>query len=145
MARCLIVERYDWETGANRQQLQFVLDAAEQFFGRQQRQIRVHFFRRERSTVSVLRQISISRVYRNGTRRVNGFRELGQLPSCFLFFQERDDGSYDVWWATDKAIVVAAYRGGAWFQGHDNQHGRGRLAAIVAAPVPRNTRDMRLA
>ena len=71
------------------------------------------------------------------TRRVNGFDEIGAMPSCFIFFEETaDSGVYDVWWNEDKAIVAATYD--HWEQGQNSQHGSGRLAIVVPSPVERN-------
>ena len=138
--RCLIIERHSWETGGAQQQLQIPLGIAEQFFGvgTASRRIRVRLFLSTQSTTPALtKQITISRTYQNGTRRVNGFDEIGGMPSCFIFFQETADTDvYDVWWRDDKAIVAARYPG--WQQGQSSQYGRGRLAIIVAAPVDRN-------
>ena len=85
---------------------------------------------------SFTKDIVISRVYKNGTRRTNGFPEMGAVPSSFVFFEEtRTAGQYDVWWLEDKAAVVAHYDG--WSRGRDTQHGRGRYSVIVNAPAMR--------
>jgi hypothetical protein len=135
--RCLIVERHVWETGGASQQLQFLLEHAEQFFGPG-----VH------SLPIVLRvflapflpaytaNATISRTYGNGTRRLNGFPQMGTFAAGFIFFQETaDQNVYDLWYQADSAIVAASYRN--WLQGHNTQYGRGRLSNIVRAPVPR--------
>jgi hypothetical protein len=80
--------------------------------------------------------IVISREYQNGTRRTNGFPQMGSIPSSFIFFEETNKpGVYDLWWQTDRAIVAARYSN--WIQGRNTQYGRGRLSIIVPAPVPR--------
>lgn len=85
---------------------------------------------------AIVKDISISQEYRNGTRRTNEFPEMGAIISSFIFFEETEEsGVYDVWWETDKAIVAAKYQG--WQQGKNTQYGRGRLSIIVDAPVPR--------
>jgi hypothetical protein len=142
--RCLIVERHEWETGGKQQQLQLVLEVAEEFFGKGDRDRTVHvrvFMPPWASRPAFQRSVVISRVYRNGTRRVNGFPELGKIPSCFVFFEETEkDAVYDVWWEFDKAIVAARFRG--WRQGKSTQYGRGRLSVIVSAPVERRILEL---
>lgn len=137
--RCLIVERHDWETGGNQQQLQIPIDVAEEFFGTgaASRQILVRMFSNPNSSNPIIQKnVTISHTYNNGTRRVNGFAEIGLMPSCFLFFEETGTyGVYDVWHVVDKAIVAARFRN--WQQGRNTQHDRGRLATIVAGPVTR--------
>ena len=137
---CLIVERNNWETGGAQQQLQIPLMVAEMFFGpgNTRRRITIRLFLSVHSTVPALtKNITVSRTYQNGTRRINGFDEIGSIPSCFIFFEETtDSGVYDVWWNEDKAIVAARYD--HWEQGQNSQHGRGRLAIIVPSPVERN-------
>lgn len=137
--RCLIVERHPWETGGHQQQLQFVLEPTAQFFGSgsTDRQIQVRVFLPAQAAAPAFsRTITISREYRNGTRRTNGFPEMGSIPSSFVFFEETDQsGVYDLWWQEDKAIVAALYHG--WSQGRNSQYGRGRLSIIVDAPVER--------
>ena len=137
--RCLIVERHDWETGGREQQLQFPLDVAQQFFGQGDvsRGITVRVFLTiEDPDPTYEKQVSVSMEYQNGTRRLNGFNEIGSLPSCFIFFEETGEPSvYDVWWDDDKAIVAAKYS--EWQQAQSSQYNRGRLAIIVPAPVSR--------
>lgn len=137
--RCLIVERHEWETGSSQRQLQFVLQPAASFFGsgNVDRRIRVRVFLPANARKpSFEKTIIISREYRNGTRRTNGFPEMGTMPSSFVFFQETEvNDVYDFWWQTDKAIVAARYQG--WQQGKNTQYGRGRLSLIVKGPVPR--------
>jgi hypothetical protein len=137
--RCVIVERHEWETGAGQRQLQFVLDPARDFFGRgdRARSIRVRVFLPPDAGEPAFEQdITISQEYRNGTRRTNGFPQMGSVPSSFVFFEETGEPDvYDVWWQEDKAIVAAMYTG--WSQGLNTQYGRGRLSLVLAAPVPR--------
>ncbi len=135
--RCLIVERHPWETGGRQQQLQFVLDHARVFFGPGERSIRVRVFMPSNAEAPAFEEtITISREYQNGTRRTNGFPQMGGVPSSFIFFEEGlDADTYDLWWQEDKAIVAAKY--GNWSQGRNSQYGRGRLSLIVDAPVPR--------
>jgi hypothetical protein len=137
--RCLIVERHDWETGGHQQQLQFLLNTARDFFGpgNRDRSISIRVFFPASATIPAFeKDITISRVYRNGTRRTNGFPEMGSVPPSFIFFEETNQNdTYDVWWIADKAIVAARFHN--WSQGQNTQHGRGRLSTIVIAPVPR--------
>jgi hypothetical protein len=137
--RCLITERHKWETGGKQQQLQFVLGTARAFFGpgNADRAIHVRVFLPARARRPAFeKDITISREYGNGTRRTNGFPEMGSVPTSFVFFEETDTpGVYDLWWQEDKAIVAAGYRD--WQQGQNSQTGRGRLATIVPARVPR--------
>lgn len=137
--RCLIVERHSWETGGAQQQMQFVLETATMFFGPgdRDRRITVRVFLPPGAPAPAFQKdVVISREYANGTRRINGFPEMGAIPSAFVFFEETDTpGVYDVWWQSDKAIVAARFTG--WCQGRSSQHGRGRLSVVVAAPVPR--------
>jgi len=137
--RCLIVERHEWETGGRQQQLQFVLRPAADFFGppTRDRTISIRLFvpGAARSPV-VTRDIVISRLYANGTRRTNRFPEMGGFPAGFVFFEETgSDGTYDVWWQVDVAVVAARYTG--WSQGRNTHYGRGRLSVVVPAPVRR--------
>lgn len=138
--RCLIVERHDWETGGREQQIQFPLEVARQFFGPgiASRRITIRMFLPfGANTPTYEKQVSVSAEYQNGTRRLNGFNEIGSLPSCFIFLEETETPNvYDVWWVYDKAIVAARYND--WQQAQSSQHGRGRLAIIVPAPVSRN-------
>lgn len=138
--RCLIVERHTWETGAHQQQLQFVLEPADQFFGAGDvdRSITVRvFLPPSAAQPAFTRTITISREYvQSRTRRTNRFPEMGSVPASFVFFEETDQPDvYDLWWQEDTAIVAARYQG--WFQGRNSQHGRGRLSIIVDAPVSR--------
>jgi len=137
--RCLIVERHKWETGTSQRQLQFVLETAQSFFGRgnADRQIRVRVFMPpDAPRPTFEKTITISREYPNGTRRTNGFPEMGTIPPSFVFFQETgQQGVYDVWWQTDTAIVAARYRN--WRQGRNTQYGRGRLSLIINGSAPR--------
>ena len=138
--RCLIVERHDWETGGGEQQLQFVLAPAAKFFGTgaSDRTIRVSVFLNPGLGVpSFTKNIVISREYANGTRRTNGFPEMGGIPSSFVFFEETNEaGVYDVWWLADKVPVAARYTWGP--RGRDTQYGRGRYSVVVDAPAPRS-------
>ncbi len=137
--RCLIVERHEWETGMNQRQLQFVLTTAHSFFGRGNVDRRIHvrvFLPADAKHPTFEKTITISREYSNGTRRTNGFPEMGTIPSSFVFFQETgEQGVYDVWWQTDKAIVAARYHN--WRQGRNTQYGRGRLSLVLTGPIPR--------
>lgn len=133
--RCLIVERHDWETGAGQSQLQFVLRTAEGFFGPGGAVRRITLKFRWGSSLRTKR-CSVSKVYRNGTRRLNGLPEMGAIAPGFVFFQETDDpDTYDMWWQADAAVVAARYH--PWDQGQNSQYGRGRLSTIVDGPVPR--------
>jgi len=143
--RCLIVERHTWETGGRQQQLQFVLKTARDFFGSGRRDrsvtVRVRLSPAAREP-AFQRTITISREYRNGTRRTNRFPEMGAMPHSFIFFQESGEPNvYDVWWQTDMAIVAARYQN--WVQGGNTQYGRGRLSTIVPAPVSRPLDSLR--
>jgi len=137
--RCLIVERHDWETGGHEQQLQIPLEVASSFFGPgdRARSITVKIFLPPSAASPAFEKIvSVSKEYQNGTRRINGFTEIGYLGSCFMFFEETPDiDVYNVWWEQDKAIVAARFN--SWQQASQSQYGRGRLAIIVPAPVPR--------
>ena len=137
--RCLIIERHEWETGGREQQLQIPLKVADRFFGAgaSPRPITVRVFLPPSATsFSFEKTVTISKAYPNGTRRVNGFAEIGGLGSCFIFFEETSDrGVYNVWWDRDKAIIAARYN--TWQRASRSQYGRGRLAKIVPAPLPR--------
>ena len=64
---------------------------------------------------------------------------MGTIPPSFVFFEETGQAdTYDFWWQRDKAIVAVRYRDRDWHQGKNTQYGRGRLSAIVQAPVPRS-------
>ncbi|MCB0725597.1 MAG: hypothetical protein KDC73_12945 [Ignavibacteriae bacterium] len=141
MAKTLIVERHAWETGGGQQQLQFVLRVAKAFFPNHRRTtyINVNVFPPNKLGFKPFtKKISISKEYPNGTRRTNGFSEIGSLlhnTSAFIFFEETGTkGNYNVWWQLDKAIVAAKYKN--WHQGVNNQNGRGRLSTIVSTKVP---------
>jgi hypothetical protein len=135
--RCLIVERHPWETGGAQQQLQIPLTAARKFFGGQDRKRTIRIRLWMGTGDGIEKEIVISKAYKNGTRRTNGFPEMGAFPAGFVFFEESTTtGLYDVWWQDmDLQIVAAKYSN--WTQGKDSQHGRGRLAKIVRAPVDR--------
>lgn len=137
--RCLIIERHNWETGGREQQLQIPLDIANKFFGggTTARPITARvFLRPDANSPSFEKDITISKAYRNSTRRINGFSEIGDLGPCFIFIQETTNrGVYDVWWQRDIAIIAAKFNG--WSQAKGSQYGRGRLAIIVPGPVSR--------
>ena len=139
--RCLIIERHAWETGGQQQQLQFVLETARKFFGRGDRNRRIYirvFMPAYALRPAFEKNLSISREYNNGTRRTNGFSEMGSIPSSFIFFEETGEpNTYNVWWNTDKVMVTARYSN--WRQGRNTQYGRGRLSTIIPAPVSRAT------
>jgi len=133
---CLIVEKHVWETGGGGYQLQIPLEAAERFFGSGTTSTNI------RVRMNIVRGVvqtfhcSVSRTYRNGTRRINGLPLLGRLGLCFIFFKETDESDlYDLWWDVDMAIIAAKY--GGWQQGRNSQYGRGRLVNIVPAPISR--------
>ncbi len=137
--KCLIVERHEWETGGAKQQVQLPLEMADAFFGEGKRALHARVFLDPTSDMPTFEQpkASISKVYKNGTRRINGFPELGWLGRCFIFIEETSAaGVYNVWFqATDLQVVVAKHRLKEWDQGKNSQYGRGRLVAIVDAPV----------
>ncbi len=137
--KCLIIERHYWETGGKQQQLQIPLAIASSFFGPGNfpRSISVRvFFPPSARSPAFEKTVSISREYPNGTRRINGFPEIGDFGPCFIFFEETSDrGVYNVWREQDKAIIAARFN--RWQQARRSQYGRGRLATIVPAPVPR--------
>jgi len=143
--KCLIIERHEWETGGAEQQLQIPLLVANSFFGPGNfpRSITVRVFLPPSSPSPAFEKtVSISREYPNGTRRINGFVEIGGLGPCFIFFEETSDrGVYNVWWERDKAIIGAKFN--EWQQGRKSQYGRGRLAIIVPAPVPRHIESVK--
>jgi hypothetical protein len=89
--KCLIVERHEWETRARQQQLQFVLETAQQFFGpgNAERTIEVRvFLTPPAAKPTFTRQITISRKYSDATCRTNKFPEMGSFPSsCFCFLR----------------------------------------------------------
>jgi hypothetical protein len=130
--RCLIVERHSWETGFAREQLQIPLQVAEAFFGTgaAAREIGV----RIRDAGNQVHACSVTRRFKNGTRRINGLGLLGLMGPCFLFFEETaDEGVYELSCQYDMPIVVARFEG--WIQGRNSQHGRGRLAIVVDGPI----------
>lgn len=140
--RCLIVERHSWETGGGQQQIQLPLKTANDFFGGagktgQPIHVRV-FMPPTANSPTFERNASVSKVYEDSkTRRINGFPEIGALERCFIFFEETDEPrTYDVWWQMAHLQVIAA-KYASWDQGRKSQYGRGRLIAIVDAPVPR--------
>jgi hypothetical protein len=113
------VERHEWETGGRQQQLQFVLETAQEFFGSGDidRDIEVRvFLPPDAGQPAFSKRITISREYGNGTRRTNRFPEMGSIPASFIFFKETGSPRvYDVWWQEDKDIVAARYQD--WSQG----------------------------
>lgn len=143
--QCLIVERHEWETGGHEQQLQIPLTIANAFFGSGniRRPITVRVFLTPLArTPTFEKNVSISKRYPNGTRRINGFTEIGNLDSCFIFFEQTPEAEvYNVWWQRDKAIIASRFNG--WQQGRTSQYGRGRLSVIVPAPVPRQITTLR--
>ena len=138
--RCLILERHKWETGGGEQQVQLPLEAANDFFGPGDQTLRIVvrvYMVRHSNTPTFERNATISKEYANGTRRINGFPELGALRPAFLFFEETaESGVYDFWWqSSDLQVVAAKFK--KWEQAKNSQYGRGRLVTIVPAPVPR--------
>jgi len=116
------------------------LEIAGDFFGpaNVDRNIRIRVFMPASSATPAFEaNVTISREYSaSGTRRLNRFPQMGSILSAFVFFQETDQADvYDFWWQADKAIVAARYD--SWTQARKSQHGRGRLAIVVPAPVPR--------
>lgn len=135
--RCLVIERHEWETGAREQQLQIPLEVARRFFGHRAGATNITVRLMDTGGLPIgSAHCSVSRVYKNRTRRINGLPLIGQLPACFIFIQETDTpGTYDFWWQVDMPIVAAAFH--PWAQARPSQHRRGRLALIVPAPVRR--------
>jgi len=139
--KCLILEKHDWETGFSEEQIQIKKSVCNNFFGRfrsaKSVTFQIFYNRRARSTRHV-RQCRISLYRQNTTYRINGFFELGMLPSSFIFFQEIGNNEYEVWWEKrDKAIIVAHFKNENWKQAKNSQYGRGRLCCVVDAPVPK--------
>jgi hypothetical protein len=137
---CLIVERHDWETGAHRHQLQIPLVPARSFFGpdNADRDIQIRVFMPPAAPApAFVADVTISHAYgQSRTRRLNRFSQMGSIVSAFVFFEETEQPNvYDMWWQIDRAIVAARYH--PWHQARGSQYGRGRLAIIVPAPVPR--------
>jgi len=137
--KCLILESHDYETGFQSEQVQIPITIARRFFGSgtRKRTITVNVFLNPLSrTPSFSKVITISKQYRNGTRRINGFNELESLHNRFIFIEETNDiDVYDIWFNKDKAIVALNFR--PWTQGRNSQYNRGRLAIIVDAPARR--------
>lgn len=142
--RCLIIERHEWETGGEQQQLQIPLDVANQFFGpgTSPRSVTARvFIPPSAPSPAFEKDFSVSREYPNGTRRINGFIEIGGLGPCFIFFEETSEsGVYNVWWDRDRAIIAARFS--RWQQARSSQYGRGRLAIVVSGPVPKQIRQI---
>lgn len=146
MAQCLIIERHEWETGAASHQLQVPLEAASDFFGPDEREIRIRLAIARRTAI----QCTVSGVYRRGpkgdrgsaTRRINRLPWIGLMGHCFLFLQETDTvNEYGLWVQYDTPIVCARYSN--WKQavvrgtGRGRRGSRGRLWNIVVGPVER--------
>jgi hypothetical protein len=142
--KCLIVERHSWETGGNQTQLQIPLGPAANFFGPSvhARAITVRLVERKKE----LHNCSVSKKYRNGTRRINSLPLIGELAdtNCFLFFQETDDPNiYDCWWREQKEdMTLIAAHFDKWGIGKRSQYGRGRLYQIVKGTVSRRMKDL---
>jgi len=137
MTSCLIVERLPWETGGGAQ-VQLPLKLANQFFGRVGKTITVRVFMPRRAKAPCYQKdISISNVYKNGTRRINNFPELGSIGPSLLFFEQTGTPDvFDFWWESGDMHAIAA-RYNDWYLAPHSQHGRGRIALIV----PRSVRN----
>lgn len=133
--RCLIVERHAWETGFAKEQIQIPLDIAAKFFGPGDRPRKITVRLADAPSFSC--ECSISKVYKNSTRRVNKLPYLGLLGHCFVLFEETDQTNvYDLWCEYDVAIVAARFEN--WTQARLSQHKRGRLAIIVPGGLGRS-------
>jgi hypothetical protein len=138
--KCLIVERHPWETGGNQRQIQFLLSSASTFFGTiNSKRIIVNVYTNRRaSTPQFVYRSEVSKIYNNGTRRLNRFSFMSRIPSSFVFFQETNiPNEYDLWWEVDRPIIVAHFRNENWQQGNNSQYGRGRLSVIVNGVIPK--------
>lgn len=137
--KCLILESHSYETGFSGEQIQIPMSIAKSFFGRENKTTPITvnvFLVPARKTATYSKKVSISKVYKNKTRRINGFYELSDFHSSFVFIEQTvKKDTYDVWFSNDKAIIAAKFTG--WKQGKNSQHNRGRLAIIVNAPVDR--------
>ena len=135
----LIVERLAWETGGSCSQVQLPLHLASKFFGKHGRDIWVNVFMPKQALKpAYVKTIAISKVYKNGTRRINNFSELGAIGPALLFFQQTASiHTFDFWWQSHDMHVVAANYD-KWYQATASQHGRGRIGLIVDKDL-RNT------
>lgn len=136
--RCLIIEKHATETGGHRHQLQIPLADARGFFGPDDQDLDITlrvFSPPDSDTPLYELQVTVSHLYQQGaTRRINRFRGIGQIPTCFMFFQQTADPLvFDFWWDPDKAIIAAKFDD--WHQAQSSQHGRGRLVKVVQSPV----------
>lgn len=128
--KCLILEKHVWETGKKGSQIQIPLEAAERFFGAGNRTRFIELKYKLQNSPTQSHRCSVSVIYQNGTRRINGLPIIGELGHCFVFIKETTvSGVYDFWWDFDLAQVASKYSN--WQKGRDNQYGRGRLVNIV--------------
>ncbi len=137
--KCLILESHLYETGFSSEQVQIPLNIANSFFGSGEKAKKITinvFLNNSKKAPTFSKQITISKEYKNKTRRINGFPELSYFHSSFIFFEQTTKADvYDVWFSFDKTIIAAKFN--KWKQGNNSQHFRGRLAIIVDAPVKR--------
>lgn len=144
--KCLIVESFTYETGFLMEQLQIPLKLAERFFGKgiKSLDIRVRLFKDPTKKIpTVIKDISISKEYKNGTRRINGLPEINEMSNSFIFIEQTaEDGVYDMWYQEDKTIIAAFYNN--WIQAKNSQYGRGRLATIINSQVSRDIKTFRI-
>jgi hypothetical protein len=140
MPSCLIVERLPWETGGTCSQVQIPLKLSNQFFGKNGRPITVRVFMPRRAKAPCYsKEILISKIYKNGTRRINHFPELGSIGPSLLFFEKTPTPNvFDFWWESGDTHVIAAQYND-WYLAPGSQHGRGRIAIIVSRSL-RNAR-----
>lgn len=137
--KCLILESHSYETGFAGEQVQIPIGIANSFFGKGDKttSITINVYLNPASKkVTYTKKVSISKAYKNKTRRINGFNELSAFHSSFIFIEQTDTKNvFNVWFSFDKAIIAAKYSG--WSQANNSQHNRGRLAIVVDAPVDR--------
>lgn len=144
--KCLIIESFTYETGFQMEQLQIPLKIAKTFFGPGRNELHCIgniFSDPLTPQPSERKAFTISRIYPNRTRRINGLIEINNMSNQFIFIEETNiPNEYNIWSQDDKTIIAAFYRG--WKQAKRSQHGRGRLVKIVIAPVSRNIIDFNI-
>jgi hypothetical protein len=134
----LLLERHPWETSGAEHQVQIPKGAFAQFFGAAG-PLDVRVWVPPTAPAGVVHPLLLSYYEASDTYRFNWITEFGALGHAILVFDETGDPGvpYDVWWFIGNDVATALARPHGWQQAKGNQHGPGRMWAVVPSPASR--------